>query len=257
MIFESFYKLEDNIKQNIYLRGLIHNAPVKQRPARNSSREPKAKSIKYYLTTATVSTRVCKKFFIDTFQISDARIYKVSSSSQPSACIDRKGHREPANKIDVTRVKEHIQSFPSYRSYYTLSDAPNRRYLNPDLTIRKMYQLYVEKCGEDGTEPVNEKMCYYVFSFNLHFKPPAKDTCQFCDSLQNILTFSENYEEKRKADIDKKLHLRKAAQSRTAMNSDKISAGENRCANIRLRESSSFSKIKHFCRLLQTKHVCL
>lgn len=229
MIFESFYKLGDNTKQNIYLRGLIHNATVKQRRARNSSREPKTKSIKYYLTTATVSTRVCKKFFIDTFQISDGRIYKVSSSSQPSTCIDKRGHREPANKIDVTRVKDHIQSFPSYRSHYTLSDAPNRRYLNPDLTIRKMYQLYVEKCGEDGTEPVKEKMYYHVFSssFNLHFKPPAKDTCHLCDSLQNILTFSENDEEKRKADIDKKLHLRKAEQSRTVMNSDKISAGEN------------------------------
>lgn len=120
-----------------------------------------------------MSTRVCKKFFMDTFQIIDSRISKISNYSQPSACINKRGHREPSNKIDITNVKEHIRSCPCYKSHYCRPHAPNKRFLNPSLNIRKMFELYKEK--------------YHVLSthFNLHFKP-AKDTCQLCDNLQNI-----------------------------------------------------------------------
>lgn len=78
-----------------------------------------------------MSMRVCKNLCVDTFQISDARIYKVSCSTEHSAWIDRRSHKTPTNKIHVTKVKEHIQSC-SYKSYYTPSDTPRRRYLQPD-----------------------------------------------------------------------------------------------------------------------------
>lgn len=166
---------------------------------------------------------------MDTFQVSDSRLYKVSCHSEPSACIDRRGHRAPTNKIDVSKVKEHIQSFPSYKSHYTRADAPNRRYLQSDLTIRKMYQLYLEKCREENLDPVKEKMYYHIFStcFNLHFKPPSKDTCQLCDSLQNVLEYGKCDDEKQKARINKDLHLRKAEQARSSLNRDKQIADEN------------------------------
>lgn len=206
IIFNSFYELGENTKQNVYLRGLIQTSAVKQRRARNSSRPPKSKSVKYFLTTSTMSIRVCKNFFMDTFQISDSRISKISNYSQPSACIDKRGHREPSNKIDITNVKEHIRSFPCYKSHYCRADAPNKRFLNPSLNIRKMFELYKEKCQQEGSEPVvKEKMYYHVFSthFNLHFKPPAKDTCQLCDNLQNIINF-EKSDEKNKAQLHKR-----------------------------------------------------
>lgn len=229
LIFDSFYQLSDNTKQNIYLRGLIQNRPVKQRRPRNGSRAPKLKSIKYFLTTTVMSIRVCKQFFMDTFQVSDGRLYKLSCSTGPSSCKDKRGHKEPTNKIDVTKVKEHIKSFPCYKSHYTLCDAPDRRYLNPDLNIRKMYQLYKEKCEHEGSEAVKEKMYYHVFStnFNLHFKPPSKDTCQLCDSLQNTIRFGKNDEDILIAKRDKEIHLRKAKLARDSLNKDKNLADEN------------------------------
>lgn len=90
-------------------------------------------------------------FFFDTFQISDAPIYTISCQSEPSACIDRRDHSAPTNKIDITKVKEHIQSFPSYKSHYTHSGTPNKRYLQTNLNIRKIYTLYVEKCEQEST----------------------------------------------------------------------------------------------------------
>lgn len=72
-----------------------------------------------------------------------------------------------------------------------------------------MFELYKEKCEQEGSEPVKEKMYYHVFStnFNLHFKPPANDTCQLCDNLQNFINFEKNNEKKRKATLNKELHL--------------------------------------------------
>ena len=43
-------------------------------------------------------------------------------------------------------VQEHISCFPKYKSHYSRSDNPSKHYLNPDLTINKMYQLYKEEC---------------------------------------------------------------------------------------------------------------
>ncbi|GLV33297.1 hypothetical protein CBL_20096, partial [Carabus blaptoides fortunei] len=170
-----------------------------------------------------------KKFFLETFQVSDSRLYKSCRSSEVSSVIDTRGHRAPGNKIDVSEVIQHIRSFPSYKSHYTRTDTPNRRYLRSDLTIHKMFMLYVEKCTEESKEPVKEKMYYHVFStnFNLHFKPPSKDTCQLCDSLQLKIDFGETEDVKKIAESEKELHLRKAELARSSLNSDKVLANEN------------------------------
>lgn len=94
--------------------------------------------------------------------------------------------------------------------------------MSPDLTIKKMYDLYVKWCDENLKNPVKEKMYYHVFStnFNLHFKPPLKDTCQKCDGLQNRL-LSASEDEKKTIKIEKELHLRKAELARESLKEDK------------------------------------
>lgn len=229
MLFKSFYNLSDNVRQNVYIRGLVQTTSVKQRRPRDSTKNPRNKSLKYFLTTTETSVQVCKKFFIDTFQISDGRLYKCCSTSEVAAVIDGRGHKVPGNKVDVSNVKKHIESFPSYKSHYTRSDTPNRRYLHSDLSIRKMYLLYKEKCTEDNVEPVKEKMYYHVFStqYNLHFKPPSKDTCQRCDSLQQKILYTTDPESRQQAEIEKEVHLRKAQLARDSLNTDKSLANEN------------------------------
>lgn len=234
------------MKQNIYIRGLVQNAEVKQRRSRDSSREPKSKTYKYFLNTSTSSVQVCKKFFLETFQISDARLYKCCSESDATAAIDGRGHRSPGNKIDISDVINHIKSFPCYESHYTRKDNPSRRYLSSNLNIRKMYTLYVEKCEQEKTIPVKEKKYYDVFSnkFNLHFKPPAKDTCQKCDELNNKIKFAVSEEIKKQHATEKEVHLRKAELARSSMNSDKIKADENLYVfTIDLQKALAFPKL--------------
>lgn len=80
---------------------------------------------------------------------------------------------EPANKTDqetVDSVKAHINSIPRYKSHYSRKDNPHREFLNPYLSIQKMYQLYKEKC-EENTQAVSEWKYCKIFNqnFNLSF----------------------------------------------------------------------------------------
>ena len=80
---------------------------------------------------------------------------------------------KPANKTDretVDSVKAHINSIPRYKSHYSRKDNPHREFLNPYLSIQKMYQLYKEKC-EENTQAVSEWKYRKIFNenFNLSF----------------------------------------------------------------------------------------
>ena len=78
------------------------------------------------------------------------------------------------NKTSASRVqyvKEHIESFPKYRSHYSRKDNPNHHYLSPSLSLSKMYNLYKDKCTEENQQPVSEWMYRKIFNceYNLSF----------------------------------------------------------------------------------------
>ena len=87
---------------------------------------------------------------------------------------DQRGRHEPGNKTKpetVDSVKAHINSFPKYTSHYLRKDNPHRQFLNPYLSIHKMYQLYKEKCEEENTQAASEWIYRKTFNenFNLSF----------------------------------------------------------------------------------------
>lgn len=83
-------------------------------------------------------------------------------------------HHEPSNKTsqeDIAFVKASIEALSVYESHYSRADNPNRRYLSPDLSIGKMYQLYKESCTEAGQRAVSDWVFRKVFDeqYNLTF----------------------------------------------------------------------------------------
>ena len=92
------------------------------------------------------------------------RALKAQQAASGTLHCDQRGRHEhePANKTDqetVDSVKAHINSIPRYKSHYSRKDNPHREFLNPYLSIQKMYQLYKEKC-EENTQAVSEwKYC--------------------------------------------------------------------------------------------------
>ncbi|UYV67129.1 hypothetical protein LAZ67_4004017, partial [Cordylochernes scorpioides] len=224
---KTFYSLDSQLAQNIFLRGCIRAKEIKRRRPSNNTKEPRSHSFTYYFRKDKHDIPVCKKYFRDTYQVSDGRIYKCSSKEQVTSLFDQRKGRAASNKIDDTHVVKHIKSFPAYTSHYTRAHNPRRQYLNPDLNIKKMYELYATQCKKKNVVPVKEKYYYKVFStkFNLHFKQPSKDTCQTCDYLQ-IKIQSSDSEGIQMAKIEKENHLEEAERARSLMAADRKAASD-------------------------------
>lgn len=126
-------------------------------------------------------------------------------------------------------VIDHIKSFPAFESHYTRSQNPERIFLNPELNIRKMYSLYLEKCKENNLSSVNEWTYRKIFKrdFKLRFHLPRKDTCAKCDFLNMKIKTITDDEEKMLLVERHDVHLQNAELSRKALQEDKILASEN------------------------------
>lgn len=128
----------------------MQKTTVSRKRPKDGSRSAKKVSFKYFIKSSIKTESVCKKYFLKTFQISDGRLYRCLSKDDVSQFMDKRGTTS-SRKLDDSDIIRHIQSFPAYQSHYTRKSNPNRKYLNPGLTIRKMYDLYKEKCEIEMT----------------------------------------------------------------------------------------------------------
>ncbi|XP_050531002.1 uncharacterized protein LOC126899821 [Daktulosphaira vitifoliae] len=96
--------------------------------------------------------------------------------------------------------------------------------MSPELSIAKLYRMYLEKYEPDvwavlnseNDEQVKPKLKYNYFNnyfntnFNILFAYPRSDTCQTCDNLKKMIDNEHNEEEKGNLEVEKQIHLRKA-----------------------------------------------
>ncbi|CAH0558680.1 unnamed protein product [Brassicogethes aeneus] len=219
-LFDDFWKLGSWELQTSFLNGAIALEPVKRK--NQAAITNKNISCLYKLR----EFRVCKEFFMKTLDVSNKRIQNLVNKKKDLISgvspRDKRGKKEPSNKISKERVdiiKEHINSFPRYSSHYSRSKHVTKKYLNPRLDLKTMYKLYVSFCQDvKYTEPVKESFYRHIFNtqFNLSFHRPNTDTCITCDKFQVIIDHENDLEVKRQAEIQKELHLRKAAAARQA-----------------------------------------
>ncbi|KAF7401499.1 hypothetical protein HZH68_007319 [Vespula germanica] len=78
--------------------------------------------------------------------------------------IDHRDYHIPGNKADDTHVIKYLNSFSVNISYYTRSHNSTRKYLNPDLNIMKIYELYIAQCEDEDIVPEKEKYYYKTSS---------------------------------------------------------------------------------------------
>ena len=72
-------------------------------------------------------------------------------------------------------VRQHIESFPTVHSHNCRKNT-NRQFLNSNLRITKMYELYCVKCREDNQEPVKEDI--YRQTFNTDYNLSLISSCE-------------------------------------------------------------------------------
>jgi hypothetical protein len=102
---------------------------------------------------------IVRSFFIRKLNETLKRIRNIIEKKKQSASgispKDKRGHQTPGNELSetpVNLVKEHIRSFSRYTSHYSRHQTPDRKYLNTDLNIRKLYVLYTEFCVQLAKE---------------------------------------------------------------------------------------------------------
>jgi hypothetical protein len=152
-IFNTYYQLGSYEKQRNFI--CQH---VEQSESKRCTTNRKEHSNAYFLTVDGKKERVCKAFFLGTLDIGKKTVEYSLKKKEHGVFVgsDNRGKKTPINRIpegDRNFIRGHIQSFPTVSSHYTRKDS-NRLYLNPDLSIKKMHQLYEEECHKKGKSHV-------------------------------------------------------------------------------------------------------
>lgn len=193
-ILQSFWNKDvDYDRKRQFVASCVDETPVQRRRNRNGTREGKRiVTYIYTLTSHGSRTRVCKRFFLNTLDISQNFVDHALRKTLAGGIIKgdlRKGHT-PQNKIpeEIRQgIRDHINKFPYYESHYN-REKSSRKYLECDLNVTKMYQLYYDEAVAANILPEHiGKLWLYrdIFNteFNLSFKKPSNDTCDACDSF--------------------------------------------------------------------------
>ena len=219
-IFKSFYKLKNHDVQNKYLFGLIRKIPVHRRTGKGTKNRTLTLSYHVRLSDGK-EVQVCKKTYCDVHAIGKKRVEILAKKLVHGDLIafDQRGkhgnrpHSIPNEIKDKIRV--HIASFPRRQSHYSRCDNSKREYLPENLSISRMYALYLQKYEPDVNEhQVKEWIYRKIFNeeFNLSFGYPRSDTCETCDLLNIAIKSSKSDSERGKHQEELVEHHEKAGQ---------------------------------------------
>ncbi|KAK7486497.1 hypothetical protein BaRGS_00022298 [Batillaria attramentaria] len=232
-LFQTFYALDTYERQKDFVCAHVRDRETVSILGTDNKPVPKKRQRcrTYFFIADGKEQRVCKKFFLATLALGEAYVDHAlkNSTNGTFAGKERRGKSQPHNKASeeaIEGVRRHIESFPTVESHYTRKDT-QRKYLEPVLTVKKMHDLYVQQCKEEGREPVSTKRYRQVFnnSYNLAFHVPKKDQCSLCSAfavkkIKELATeedqkaFEEHQERKKRARLEKEKDKAEAKEDR-------------------------------------------
>lgn len=191
-IYQHFYSLFSWAEKTEFIQSHIEVRECKQRRKpenRKNIRFKKSFTRKYFFSDK--EKRVCKSFFKQVLRISEGRLEKCVQKIQDpsvSSIVDLRGKHNAHKKIPGDKIKkviEFINLLPQYESHYTRAAIDGRKYLSPDLNMKIIYDEYTKWVIDQNSQSVSRYMFRDIFhrKFNLKFKPPAQDTCDYCNKL--------------------------------------------------------------------------
>lgn len=219
-IFERYCSLSTQAEQTIYLQGCVKKGKKSRSRLRNES--PRSRTVfSYEVASESGKLTLCQHSFLAVHGIFKSRLEKkVRTAAQPT---DNRGrHATRPNRTpteSLQKVRQFIAELPARESHYTRSDSRNRKYLDPNLSITKVHEIY-------NAQHLNNKVSYGIFAkvfneeFNISFGYPRKDICNTCTKfLVNIrqAEIESNAEALQTLKRDKEIHLRKAEVFKTKL----------------------------------------
>lgn len=254
VLFATFYGEASKERQDALLSGFM------------SSKTPKTRRIgatmtAYRIWTYSVKiegepTTVCQKFFRSLYQVSEMRLRIVQARlTDGEGFHERRGaHKNRPRKVDQqTRLllEAHLQEIPSRESQYARRKTGKRYFVNSDLNVKKIFELfqefYKEKKGETLTN-LSYQTYFKIFkSLNYGFRIPRTDRCDFCSECEVKLQFEANHPCKakyvaHKARAEKYYALKKALiKDNEGINSKKLLLEFDYAQNLRLPKTNENS----------------
>lgn len=184
---------------------------------------------------------VCRVAFCSLFGISDKRLRRLTQhlAQNITSPVDKRGrHKKHFRISDEIReqIDAHIRSFPRRKSHYSRCDNIKRYYLSSDLSIKKMWLLYLQKFepdqyllvkGNKASKPLVKYDFYreyFLTHFNMTFGFPRSDTCAKCDALSTSISNETDTVVLQNLKMEHGLHLQKAETFRNFLKESKEKA---------------------------------
>ena len=219
-IWDEFWKMPYESRRH-WLGGKVRMVGVKRRTVRSSCTNSfvRNESRKYFLPkrSSVGDLHVCKSFFLNTLGFrTDSVLTELSKAVKRSPVGlpgERRGHHQPANKLDRSVVESHIKSYKPQISHYSREHAPNVLYLPRELSISQMFENFKQqhpdqKCGVETYRKT-------LRSMGISFCMPVNEKCPTCLTYE-MLNDGVGEEEKKSW----QLHNQQAMEARKAYNED-------------------------------------
>lgn len=196
---KDFWKLSYQRQKDFVLKAVMDTEIQRSRVRSKIRKVNRNVARSYFLENENSNVRVCRDFFCGTLSISYSTVKTAFKHKGPTGVFSKKDERgtsKAANKTsdeNIARIKDHIESFPTVESHYCRKTS-KRMYLDANLSISKMYSLFLDKYKSDTLTKLPSLTTYKkVFGecYNLSFFHPKKDQCQACEKGKE--TQNENY----------------------------------------------------------------
>ncbi|XP_073948647.1 uncharacterized protein [Choristoneura fumiferana] len=198
-LFDAFWKMGDHESQLRYIFNYVQKVDKKVEKIIKDGKSRRTCTYKYYLAiekddykaSQSNSVQVCKKTFLNTFDISDmwltTMFKKLDINDVNIAFKDMRGkHTNRPNKVSEEikeSVRTHIRSIPTKESHYVRKKT-SKLYFDESLSFPKLYALYVEWMNFHSKTNIASKDQYRLIfnsEFNIDFFQPKKDRCLTCE----------------------------------------------------------------------------
>lgn len=112
----------------------------------------RCRSLHYTLPQVNgIKTKVCKVMFLHTLGLKNDGMVteylrakdRQKSNNAHLVTDDHRGKTVPTNKADVEEIRRHINSYHPQISHYNREHTPNRRFLDPSITITGLFHNIV------------------------------------------------------------------------------------------------------------------
>lgn len=189
-IFEKYHGTAKWSEKTKFLRSISKREPVKENINARVSLKKKNHYTSYYLNDSTGQPqRVCADFLIKLLHVNRTKLFRAVSTiaTNPDA-KDRRGDKvskKNADPVDIAFIVDFVQSLPTYESTFKPKTSPIK-YLHPNLTPLKLYQLYTNICKFKQRHSLSKSVFVKVLNTQFAHLKQFKNSknCYTCKTIQ-------------------------------------------------------------------------